>query len=640
MSLRWLVVLCVIGAPAFAAPDPSFDKKLRDEIAAVSPEAATAWDAANAAREAQRLREAADGYRKVIALAPNIDHPHRRLCGVLASQGELDAAVAECERAMQLAPTSAYDQSAYAGVLLGRNKPGDRQHALTFASQAAQTLPDDESVVQVQCEVYAVMQNLPRMRPCIDHLLDIAPNNVIGNLHAAQLAGIDGDATRASIFLERAKDAGLPDDTYRQLRARIDAMRASGDAGFDADRALEIGVPAVLCWFLVLCLLLIAGNVLSDATLRRIDGDSLRVSRVYRVVLALTGVLFYASLPVMVFVVVGGGLLTLYIFDQMGATPVIVLIAVIVAVAGTILAVIRTIFAARKFEIEGHPLDLTRYPKLRALLDDVAGVIGTRPVNAVFLTPGTEVAVMEHHRQRILLLGVALFDNMKQRELRSVLAHEYGHFKNADTGGTGALALQATLLRLLKNMAKYGALNPAWWMLRAFTHLYLVVASGASRVQETLADRWAIRAYGSEAFVTAQQHIAARHVELLVDLDQTIKDVVENKWSLPNFYAYAVERKTTPAQLEKAISQRLDRKPERFDTHPSTRQRIDLARKLALSAERTSPDDTAPVWDLFDDPERIERDMTAVLRERIGKKLGVTISGDEWEDESLDSPQA
>jgi Zn-dependent protease with chaperone function len=624
----------VVAGTASADPDPAFEKQARDEIAAVSADAATAWDAANAARDAKRADEAEAGYRKVIALAPKIDHPHRRLCNVLAARWRVDAAIAECEQALQLAPTSAYNESSYAKVLILRNQPGDRNRALTLASQAVKALPNDPTTVGIQCVVYAAMNNVDELRPCTDHLLELEPKDMYGNLYAAQLALIDRDPEHASIYLERAKDAGLGDEDYRPLRAKIDRLRKPSEPLIDSDQAIAIGVPAVLGWFLVLVLLLIGGNVLSDATLRRIDGDSLKVSRVYRVVLALTAVLFYASLPVMVFVVIGGGLLTLYIFDQMGATPLYVLGLVLLAIVGTVAAVIRTIFAARRFEIEGHKVDPAGYPGLKALLDEVAAAVGTRAIDTVYLVPGTEVAVTQHRRQRILILGVALFDNMKQRELRSVLAHEYGHFKNADTGGAGALSLQATLIRLLKNMAKYGALNPAWWILRAFTHLYLVVSRGASRVQETLADRWAIRAYGSEAFVAAHRHIATRAVEMGVDLDQTIKDVVENQWSLPNFYQYAVERTVSQAALDKAVAQRLDRTPDRFDTHPSTRQRIELAEKLAMAAERTSPDDAAPVWDLFTDPDQIERTMTAILRERISKKLGIAISGEEWEDES------
>ena len=53
---------------------------------------------------------------------------------------------------------------------------------------------------------------------------------------------------------------------------------------------------------------------------------------------------------------------------------------------------------------------------------------------------------------------------------------------------------------------------------------------------------------------------------------------------------------------------------------------MELAEKLAHPAERTSPDDAAPVWDLFTDAEQIERTMTAILRDRISKKLGIKIS--------------
>jgi len=621
VRLWWLAVFTVFASTAFADP-AAIDKQFRDDIAAVSPDAAAAWDAANAARDARRFDEAAADYRKVIALAPKLDHPHRRLCGVLALQDKVDAALAECEDAVSLAPNSPYDASLYAGMLIERNKPGDAQHALPFASQAALAMPNEPSFAEIQCEVLAKLENLNALRTCIDHLLAIAPQSGIGNLHAAQLALWDRDPTRASMYLERAKDAGLTDPEYKQLRASIDKMRARAEPAFDTDRVIAIGVPAVLAWFFVLSVLLVIGNILSDATLKRIDTP--HVSRAYRVVLALTAVLFYASLPVMVFTVIGGGLLALYIFDQMGATPLIVILLVLAAIIGTVAAVVRTIFAARRFEIEGHKVDPAGYPKLKALLDEVATAVGSPPIDTVFLTPGTDLAVTQHRGQRILILGVALFDNLKQRELRSMLAQEYGSAPNR---------LQVTLARMIKNLAKSGALNPAWWILRAFTHIYLVVSRGASRVQAVLADRAAIRAYGSDAFATAQKHLAVRHVELIVDLDQTIKDITENQWSLPNFYSYAPERTVTQEAIDKRVAQRLGREPERFDAHPSTRQRIDLAAKLAYPPERHSPDDASPVWDLFSDAEQIERTMTAILRERISKKLGIAISDAEWDDE-------
>src|SRR5689334_4320639 len=90
----------VLSVAAIAQParhtDADLENRFRADVAAVSPEAAVAFEQANAAREANRLGEAVDGYRKAIELAPKIDHPHRRLCSVLGRQGQHDEAVREC----------------------------------------------------------------------------------------------------------------------------------------------------------------------------------------------------------------------------------------------------------------------------------------------------------------------------------------------------------------------------------------------------------------------------------------------------------------------------------------------------------------------------------------------------------------
>ena len=65
-----------------------------------------------------------------------------------------------------------------------------------------------------------------------------------------------------------------------------------------------------------------------------------------------------------------------------------------------------------------------------------------------------------------------------------------------------------------------------------------------------------------------------------------------------------------------------------FDSHPSARQRIEWAERVALAGDRPSPDDLEPVWALFPDPERLERDMTAIIRERVcrgARWLGVEL---------------
>jgi hypothetical protein len=77
----------------------------------------------------------------------------------------------------------------------------------------------------------------------------------------------------------------------------------------------------------------------------------------------------------------------------------------------------------------------------------------------------------------------------------------------------------------------------------------------------------------------------------------------------------------------------MNRAPKQFDSHPTPSQRIAWAEKLALPGDRSSAADLESVWALFPDPDAIEREMTAIIRERAGRRLGVTISDAEWDDE-------
>jgi Zn-dependent protease with chaperone function len=656
------VCLCVlqVSAPALAGPPPpkpdvALEARFRTDLEKVSGDAAAAWDRGNAAREAQRLADAEAAYRDAIKLAPNVDHPHRRLCGVLLRMARLDDAVRECELALSLAPSSAYDKTAVAQALLARAKADDRDRAVSLAREGAQALPDDVYAVQVDCEARTLSFDVNDTSTCVDHLLTLAPDDLLGNAIAVQVALSRGDYHRANFHLKKAKDAGLPADVYDKLSALSAKVQARSEgAQWPVQDALIVGGGVLGGWLLLLAILLVAGHRLSQAELRRAESLEVddaegtprerRLRRVYRLVLALTGLLFYLSLPFLIVVVVAASLLALAVFDEMGATPIIAIFAIIVVVATTVISVVRALFFSRFPKIEGTRIEPRSNPKLASLLDEVAEAIDTRPIDVVYLTPGAEAGVLEQRTlwralrgarsERTLVLGVALFDGMKQHELRAILGHEYGHFRNADTGGGVALGVQRSLMTLLRGIGAsgYALFNPAWWMLRAFTHLYLSVSSGASRLQERLADRWAIRAYGSAAFTAGLRHVITREVEYTVDLSNTLKEVIENKWSLPNFYQCEPEREKAASSIEVEVEKRMNRAPTLFDSHPSPRQRLEWADRLALPGDRSRADEPEPVWSLFPDPEKLEREMTALIRERVRVKLGVTVSDAEWDD--------
>jgi Zn-dependent protease with chaperone function len=281
------------------------------------------------------------------------------------------------------------------------------------------------------------------------------------------------------------------------------------------------------------------------------------------------------------------------------------------------------------------PIDLADHPKLRAALAEVAGKIGTSEVDTVFITPGTDVAVMERSgmrsllsgaSERCLILGAGVLRGMKVLELKSILAHEHGHFHNEDTAGGGfALAVRRSLFAMAMALAQGGVAtwyNPAWLFLRAFHKVFLIVSQGASRLQEVLADRWAVRAYGSEAFERGFRHVIRRSALFDAHADATLNEVVKEKLPLLNLYTYKPKDKK---DVDDAIQEALDAEPSPYDSHPSPRDRLARAAALAVPAPEPGPDDASPAWTLFADRRWIEEQMTDEVRATVLSSHGVAI---------------
>ncbi|HEX5063301.1 MAG TPA: M48 family metalloprotease [Kofleriaceae bacterium] len=645
--------------------DPEAEKQFRADVAAVSAEAAAAYDEGNAARDADRVDDALAAYRRAAELASNVDHPHRRVCGVLFAKAQLDDAVVECEKALSLVPSSPYDKGALAKALMRRNRAEDVGRYTDLAREAAEAKPNDVTLNIIWCIAGLQSKNDVGFARCSKHLLAIDPNGVQANFFAVGGALAERDFDEAHGYLEKAKQAGLDQYTYDGMNKQIEeAEQKQQEPIIDVDKYLEPGLLTFCLWGLVMLVLFGVGNALSRATLRAVDrNDSLdatgtprerRLHKIYKAVLGLAGLYFYLSLPLMIVAVIAAGFFALYVFEEIGAIPVYVIVLVVVMIFGTIIAVVRSLFLRREPDPRSERIVLTAYPKLHAMLDEVAAAIGTRPVDVVHLVPGTDIAVMERTgllrtilrrpSERRLILGVAQFDSMTQLQLRAVLAHEYGHFRNEDTAGGGfAIAVRRSLFSVVERMAKSGAntiYNPVWWFLRGFWRMYLGISQGASRLQEVLADRWSIRAYGNAAFVAGYRHVVARTVEFDGDLGAKVNEVLEKDWSLVNLYDWDPEAKTSPDQLAIAVDKAMNREPSPYDSHPSPRQRIDWASRHDVPREPQA-DDAAPVWDLFPDPEKIERMMTTIVRENVQRVSGRIISdkddAEEPEAESADS---
>src|SRR6185503_9969406 len=165
---------------------------------------------------------------------------------------------------------------------------------------------------------------------------------------------------------------------------------------------------------------------------------------------------------------------------------------------------------------------------------------------------------------------------------KAILGHEYGHYSNRDTaGGAFALSVRNSLAATAHGLASGGAAswyNPAWLFVNGFNRVFLRISEGASRLQEVLADRWAVFAYGADAFEAGLRHVVERGVRFDAHVGLTLKEVVDGKVPLANLYTYAPKEK--PEDLSNAIEEALNRKSSPYDSHPTPAERFALIHTL------------------------------------------------------------
>jgi len=347
----------------------------------------------------------------------------------------------------------------------------------------------------------------------------------------------------------------------------------------------------------------------------------------------LTCAYYYVSLPVVTLAVAGLGAGLIYWSIAIGRIPLRLLVLGMLVVVGSLLAIARSVFVRARDEDPGEPLDLQNNPRLRAALDEVAARIGARPVDAVYITPGTDIAVLERgglgrqlrgRSQRCLVLGAGVLDGMRVREFKAVLAHEYGHFQNEDTAGGGfALAVRRSLMTMAMHLARgrvASPFNPAWWFVHGFHALFLRVSQGASRLQEVLADRWSAFAYGPQAFARGLTHVVERSVRFEAHMSATLNELIPAARPVRNLYTFRPEKPIDDGALEDAVRGAMNRPPSPYDSHPPPADRIAWVKKVAVEPAPESEEDARDAWTLISAREAVECRMTEVVRSTLARR--------------------
>ncbi len=662
-----LLILAVLlaGLPAIAETQEerdAYEKRIAGELEKISPEALPVFSEANRARKELNFEKAAELFAKVRELAPDYVHAYRRGCQAELELGHRDKAVELCRAAVDR--DESWENLASLSTALGAGEGGatppvkDLNEALDLALKASRLNPDNQYVQLAVCQAAIQTNNQFILSGAVSRLKKIAPDNVGTRYFAAVSAVALRKFDEARAELREANRLGLPEEAYRGILSKInqmeneytDLMAPSGPSPDTVDVFMSIGVYGGLIWIGGMIALLIVGWVLSALTLRasrRVPqspgGGAARgldavLRKVYRLVLWLSCAYYYISIPVLLILVVGAGGGIIYGFFSLGRIPIKLVAIIAIVVLVTVFAILKSLFVRRIDEDPGTRLDLSQNPGLRDLLNEVAGRIGTRPVDNVYLTPGTEVAVMERggmlkqltgKSERCLILGLGVLEGMKLSWLKAVLAHEYGHFSNQDTAGGGfAIAVRRSLMTMAESLAAGGAAawyNPAWLFINGFYRVFLRISQGASRLQEVLADRWAAYAYGAEAFEQGLTHVIRQSIKFDFHAQNTLNEVVEQQKPLANLYAYKPQRQPEPPEIEAAVNEAVHEKPTVYDSHPAPADRFLWVNALGAKGTGLKPGDTAEAWTLFQDAENLQREMTSQIRASLAMD-GIAIS--------------
>ncbi|WP_431836659.1 M48 family metalloprotease [Cellulomonas sp. Y8] len=153
-------------------------------------------------------------------------------------------------------------------------------------------------------------------------------------------------------------------------------------------------------------------------------------------------------------------------------------------------------------------------PELWTVVRELSAAAHTRAPDEIRLVPEVNAAVSEEARllglvggRRRMYLGVPLLQGLDVAMLRSVLAHELGHYSRNHTR-LGPLAYRGRAVVMATVQATAGSI--VGWLLVGYAWLYTLVSAAVSRRQELEADEISVAVAGR---AVAQQ--ALREVEVV-----------------------------------------------------------------------------------------------------------------------------
>lgn len=643
--LGLVLLFCALGLGAARAQDgggrdPAVEAELQARLAEHNPEAVPVFIAATEALDRGDVEAARQGFESVVALAPGFDAGYRRLALIELVLGEVDLSTKYARQAFQIEDNQANRLTLVSALVKGYEF-SQFSNAIYLLNPVLAEDPDNPTANWLLLQIGLRTKDKDMIREGSANVARLMPENPSGHFYNGSMLAQDGRWEQAHAELLQAQALGMRAAAVQEVLDEYDLT-----AKVWVIRRMRTGGYILAGWLAGLAGLVGVGLLLSLLTLQTVrrspadpnagPGIGERLLRlVYRAVIGANVFYFYFSIPFLLLALLLIPALFAYRLYVVGDVHVGALFFVVFLPIAMLALAVFSLRSRPRDDDPGQPLSPERAPELWALACGVAQDLGARPVEAIYVAPGSELAIIERGGlfkrlrdggQRCLVLGLGLLPNLTQGQLQALLAHEYGHFLPQGTAGGGlARRTQAAIQRMAFGLIGEGLdrwYNPGWLFLSVYGRLFGALSLGALRLQEALADRHAALACGVVDLIDGLHHSARQPALLAAQVRGQIQpggpgwEPPKNLYTLP-----ALPAGEAQAQLEREVAAALDRPPAPGDAHLSLKERI--GRVQRLTGARLSRGSSRPAWDLIPNMSELQEALTPLLHKESWWRLPV-----------------
>lgn len=308
--------------------------------------------------------------------------------------------------------------------------------------------------------------------------------------------------------------------------------------------------------------------------------------------------------------VIGVGLIAAPIIGWANGTGNIWLTITAIFLGGSILYAI--VPRRLKFEAPGIKATREEQPELLDLVAAEAEAAGEPMPDDVYLTLEANAAVTQASRtRRVLIVGVPLLHILSERQLRGVIAHEFGHYSGGDTKlGPWIYRTRETIVRTVvqlsdedgdESWSQRAVRLPFIWYAKAF----LRITAKISRAQEFAADRRAVASAGRAAYATALERVHAYGPAFDSFWGSEIAPLLDrgHRPAISEGFSRFIEHDSVAEAADHHLDRLREEETDPYDSHPSLPERLAAIQDLPAG----DGDDSPCSIELLRDPAAVER---------------------------------